>query len=122
MLWTSLGKWGFAQVSILVIRSHNRFAVQRHVTLRGAPARRHGGLMIELSSEGCRISNADSSAYVPDQEVTVELDDGRRLPGRIRWAHDGFVGVKFASALRLSELGDLLEESRAPGFGACAVA
>ena len=78
--------------------------------------------MIELSSEGCRISNADSTAYTVDQEVTVELDDGLRLPGRVRWAHDGFVGVKFASALRRSELGNLLEASRAPGFGACAVA
>jgi hypothetical protein len=78
--------------------------------------------MIELSSEGCRISNADSTAYIVDQEVTVELDDSHHLPGRVRWAHDGFVGVKFATALRQSELGNLLEESRAPGFMACAVA
>ena len=78
--------------------------------------------MIELSSEGCRISNADSSAYAIDQEVTIELDGGPRLPGRVRWAHDGFVGVKFATALRQNELGNLLEESRAPGFRACAVA
>jgi hypothetical protein len=105
-------------VSVLVIRSHKRYAVRRPVTLRGAPTKFRGGLMIELSSEGCRISNADSMAYAIDQEVTLELDDGERLPGRIRWAHDGFVGVKFLSALRQTELADLLEVSRAPEFRA----
>ena len=105
-------------MSILVIRAQKRYAVRRPVTLRGAPTKNRGGLMIELSSEGCRISNADSTAYLIDQEVTVELDDGQRLPGRIRWAHDGFIGVKFSAALRQGELGDLLEVSRAPEFRA----
>lgn len=109
-------------MSVLVIRANKRFAVRRPVTLRGTPTKNRGGLMIELSSEGCRISNADSNAYAVDQEVVLELDDGLHLPGRIRWAHDGFVGVKFARALRRGELGDLLETSRAPGFGARAVA
>jgi hypothetical protein len=30
----------------------------------------------------------------------------------VRWAHDGFVGVKFACALRPAELGAMLEVSR----------
>ena len=105
-------------MSVLVIRANKRFAVRRQVRLLGGTAPNRGGLMIELSSEGCRISNADSLAYVIDQEVTVELDDGERLPGRIRWAHDGFVGVKFASALRQTALAQLLEVSRAPEFRA----
>ena len=104
-------------VSVLVIRTNKRFAVRRPVTLR-AMARQLGGLMIELSSEGCRISNADSTAYLIDDEVTVELDDGERIPGRVRWAHDGFVGVKFAQALRHRELAGLLEVSRAPEYRA----
>lgn len=105
-------------MSVLVIRANKRFAVRRAVTLRDGDAKDSGGLMIELSSEGCRISNADSSAYVIDQEVMLELDDGARLPGRVRWAHDGFVGVKFAAALHRGELADLLEVSRAPEFHA----
>ncbi len=116
------GEKGFAEVSVLVIRAHKRFAVRRSVMLRGGPVKKRGGLMIELSSEGCRISNADSLSYTADQDVTVELDDGTRLPGKVRWAHDGFVGVRFAQALRQGELADLLETSRAPGFPACAVA
>ena len=86
--------------------------------LRGGPPSKRSGLMIELSSEGCRISNAESAAYVIDQEVTVELDDGERLPGRIRWAHDGFVGVKFCRALHQRELAQLLETCRAPEYRA----
>lgn len=117
-MWITGGEWGFAYVSVLVIRANKRFAVRRPVTLRGAPAKHRGGLMIELSCEGCRISNADSTAFMMDQEVTVELDDGERLPGRIRWSHDGFVGVKFASALRQGELAGLLEVSRAPEYRA----
>ena len=105
-------------MTVLVIRTNKRFAVRRPVTLRAAASRLLEGLMIELSSEGCRISNADSTAYMIDQEVTLELDDGERLPGRVRWAHDGFVGVKFAQALRQSELAGLLEVSRAPEYRA----
>lgn len=112
-----MGKWGL-EVTVLIIRSSKRFAVRRPVTLRAAPPKPLGGLMIELSSEGCRISNADSTAYMIDQEVTVELDGGECLPGRVRWAHDGFVGVKFTQPLRHSELAGLLEVSRAPEYRA----
>ncbi|MGX7895557.1 PilZ domain-containing protein [Tsuneonella sp. HG222] len=105
-------------MSVLVIRANKRFAVRRSVLLRGGKAKRRGGLMIELSSEGCRISNAASLDYAVDQDVTVELDCGKSLPGKVRWAHDGFVGVKFMQALRQCELTGLLEVSRAPEYRA----
>ncbi|MBO0749143.1 MAG: PilZ domain-containing protein [Porphyrobacter sp.] len=99
-------------MSVLTIRSHKRFAVRRPITLHETSGGKRGGLMIELSSEGCRISGLDSLAYTIDQQVTLELDGGERVPGRVRWAHDGFVGVKFANALRLTELGAMIEASR----------
>jgi len=99
-------------VSVLVIRANKRFAVRRSVMLREPGGRKRGGLMIELSSEGCRISNVDSRAYTIDQELTLDLGQGKRLGGRVRWAHDGFVGLKFAAALRQVELGELIENSR----------
>lgn len=105
-------------MSVLVVRSHRRFAVRRAVTLRGGGPQCRDGLMFELSTEGCRISNADSAAYDIDQEVTVELDDGKKLRGRIRWAHDGMVGIRFDAALRHHELGRLLEVSRPPEYSA----
>lgn len=98
-------------MSVLVIRSQKRFAVRRPVSLR-EDDRGKRGLMIELSSEGCRISGVDSLAFTIDQQVTLDLGDGERLGGRVRWAHDGFVGVKFAPALRPAELNELLEASR----------
>jgi hypothetical protein len=99
-------------VSVLTIRSHKRYAVRRPVTLREEAGSKRGGLMIELSGEGCRISGVNSLAYTIDQPVILELDDGERLGGRVRWAHDGFVGVKFAAALRPAELGAMIEASR----------
>ena len=102
---------GVIIVSVLVIRSHKRFAVRRPVKLREDDGDRRGGLMIELSGEGCRISGVDSFHYTIDQEVTLDLGDEER-PGRVRWAHDGFVGIKFAAALRSAELNQWLETSR----------
>ncbi len=99
-------------MSVLVIRSHKRFAVRRPISLQETSGGKRGGLMIELSSEGCRISGVNSLAYTIDQQVTLEFDDGERFGGRVRWAHDGFVGVKFAAALRPAELGAMLEVSR----------
>lgn len=99
-------------MSVLTIRSHKRYAVRRPVTLREVAGNKRGGLMIELSGEGCRISGVNSLAYTIDQPVILELDDGERLGGRVRWAHDGFVGVKFAAALRPAELGAMIEASR----------
>ena len=99
-------------MSVLVIRSNKRFAVRRPVTLREEAGGKRGGLMIELSGEGCRISGVNSLAYTIDQHVTLDLGDDECLGGRVRWAHDGFVGVKFAKALRPAELGEMLEASR----------
>ena len=99
-------------MTVLTIRTHKRFAVRRPVTLQETAGGKRGGLMIELSGEGCRISGVDSLAYTIDQPVTLDLGD-ERLNGRVRWAHDGFVGVKFANALRPAELGAMLEVSRA---------
>jgi hypothetical protein len=101
-------------VSVLAIRSHKRFAVRRPVSLHGEDSKRRGGLMIELCSEGCRISNAESGAFMTDQSVTLDLGEDEQLEGRVRWAHGGVVGIKFERALRSAELGELLQASRAP--------
>ena len=98
-------------MSVLVIRSHKRFAVRRPISLREEGGGKRGGLMIELSGEGCRISGVDSLHYTIDQAVTIDLGDEQRS-GRVRWAHDGFVGIKFSPALRPAEFNQLLEASR----------
>ena len=100
-------------MSVLAIRSHKRFAVRRPVTLREETGGKRGGLMIELSNEGCRISGVNSLAYTADQPITLDFGE-ERLAGRVRWAHDGFVGVKFDTALRPAAFDAMLEASRMP--------
>ena len=99
-------------MSVLTIRSHKRFAVRRSINLHETSGGKRGGLMIELSSEGCRISGVNSLAYTIDQQLTLDFGEDERISGWVRWAHDGFVGVKFASALRPAELTSMLEVSR----------
>ena len=115
VVWRSVDngrREGITLVSVLVIRAHKRFAVRRPVTLYGKGDHEYRGLMIELSCEGCRISCIDSLAFTMEQPVTLDLGDGREFAGRVRWAHDGFVGLKFARALRQSELPELIEACR----------
>jgi hypothetical protein len=98
-------------MTVLTIRAHKRYAVRQPVRLGepGSPA--IGGLMIELSSEGCRISNLGRPGFVIGEPVTVEIDE-LEFHGRIRWAHDGIAGVRFDSPLFSHELGDLIARGR----------
>jgi hypothetical protein len=97
-------------MTVLTIRSHKRYAVRQPVRLKaeGEAAR---GLLIELSSEGCRISNLGHRTYTIGEPVTVELGD-LELGGRIRWAHDGIAGVRLDQALYSSQLSELVARDR----------
>jgi len=97
----------------MLSRTKRRFAVKRTVGLcprdGGEPA---SGLMIELSSEGCRVSKLGYSDFSEGEEVTVSLGEKAALAGFIRWAHDGLAGVRFSEALHAAELSELVESSR----------
>jgi hypothetical protein len=98
-------------MAVLTIRAHRRYAVRQPVRLGkpgGSPAR---GLLIELSSEGLRISNLGHCDYEIGEQVTVELGD-LSLGGRIRWAHDGIAGVRLDQALYASQIGELIARDR----------
>ncbi|HLV06191.1 MAG TPA: PilZ domain-containing protein [Croceibacterium sp.] len=99
-------------MTVLTIRAHKRYAVRQPVTLRrlggGAPC---GGLMIELSSEGFRISNLRREPLTIGEPVVVEFNE-RAFHGKIRWAHDGIAGVRLDRALFTSELHDLVARGR----------
>jgi len=101
-------------MTVLTIRSHKRYAV-RHPVLLGKPgANPVSGLMIELSSEGVRISNLGRPGFVIGEPVTFEVGD-RKFHGRIRWCHDGIAGVRLDTALNSNQLGELI----ALGRGEC---
>jgi hypothetical protein len=98
-------------MTVLTIRAHKRYAVRQPVRLGkpgGAPAK---GLLIELSSEGFRISNLGRCDYAIGEQVTVELGE-LSLGGRIRWTHDGIAGVRLDRALYASQIGELIALDR----------
>ena len=98
-------------MAVLTIRSHKRYAVRQPVRLGKAGGEAARGLLIELSSEGCRISTLGRCNYTIGEPVTVELGD-LELGGRIRWAHDGIAGVRLDRALYPSQLGELVARDR----------
>jgi hypothetical protein len=58
-------------MAVLTIRSHKRYAVRQQVQLGKPGALPAQGLLIELSSEGCRISNLGRCDYTIGEEVTL---------------------------------------------------
>lgn len=98
-------------MTVLTIRSHKRYAVRQAVQLRQTGTRPVEGLMIELSSEGCRISNLGRPAFTIGEPVTVEVGE-TRLNGRLRWMHDGIAGVRLDIALFSGQLGEMIARGR----------
>jgi diguanylate cyclase (GGDEF)-like protein len=74
---------------------------------------RRGALRWDGTSLPVRLRNisADGAMIESDQpmeagsEVELDLADGLRLSGQVRWSKDGRIGVKFAEAFDLKRLG-----------------
>lgn len=98
-------------MTVLTIRSHRRYAVRQTVRLRKAGDRAASGLLIELSAEGCRISNVERGRYEIGEAIMLEVDD-LRLPALVRWAHDAIVGLRLDAALHPHELAGLVARGR----------
>jgi|GEM_PF-838494 len=91
-------------MTVFAIRASKRFAVRLPVKLKAGRTKPRDGLMIELSSEGARISCLGDASYDVGDSVCLYLDDDREMPATIRWSHDGLAGVKLERALHLHEL------------------
>ena len=98
-------------MTVLTIRAHKRYAVRQPVQLAKSGGKPISGLMIELSSEGIRISNLGRPGLVIGEPVTVEIDE-LKFRGKIRWAHDGVAGVRLDNALYIAQLGELIARGR----------
>jgi len=70
------------------------------------------GLLIEISQEGCRISNLGSGAFVMGQAAIVEIDGFGNLPATVRWSHDKVMGLRFDCPLHTEALGRLIAMCR----------
>lgn len=98
-------------MTVLTIRAHKRYAVRQTVRLKTENGRPVKGLMIELSTEGCRISNLGANAFTEGETVAVDCGN-RMLHGVIRWAHDGFAGVRLGKPLLGRELATWIGKDR----------
>ena len=99
-------------MTVLTIRAHKRYATKQAVRLRSGRAKSVEGLLIELSSEGARISNLGATNFAIGEPVTVHIA-GSTYEGLVRWSHDGIAGVRLERALHCHELAGLLEQGRA---------
>src|SRR5438067_1001759 len=98
-------------MTVLTIRSCKRYAVRHSVMVSCADGLPTSGLLIEVSQEGCRISNLGQTPFRTGDRVAVRLDE-TYLGGHVRWAADGVVGVRFSEALFAGQLNELLTQSR----------
>lgn len=99
-------------MAVLTIRSHRRFALRKSVRIGKDNLDTSTGLLIELSSEGCRVSSVERGIFQIGDAVVLDIDD-RRMGGRIRWSHDGIVGVRFNTALFNREIEEIVSRDRA---------
>jgi hypothetical protein len=106
-------------VTVLVIRKNRRFAVRRSATLRvsigAAQALLHRGLLVELSLDGCRLSSFDPAAFSLEQLVSLEIEGFDEVDCRVRWAKDGFVGLRFLQPLHVPMLDRMIRGCRSEG-------
>lgn len=98
-------------MTVLTIRAHKRYAVRQPVRLGRVGEKPVGGLMIELSSEGFRISNLGRPGLAIGDAVCVQIDE-LKFPGCIRWTHDGIAGVRLEQALFPAQLSELIVRGR----------
>jgi hypothetical protein len=99
-------------VSVLVIRAHKRFAVRQKARLRRAGKRALEGLVIELSLDGCRISNLSAQAFAAGQRVMLRIEGAGPIDAHVRWLGQDAVGLRFARPLTNAALDQLIRLCR----------
>lgn len=72
------------------------------------------GLLIEISTQGCRISQVDEARIMPGAPVTVLINGFAGLAAEVLRAHDALVGLRFAKPLTRASLTQILESHRDP--------
>lgn len=100
-------------MTVLTIRAHKRFGVCRGIKLHSGRDNVVDGLLIEVSLEGCRISNVDSDRFAIEDCVEVEIGGWKSFRGRVRWQHDGMIGLRLVQPFHNGELVKLVSFCRA---------
>lgn len=110
-------------MKLLTIRKHRRFAVRHGAHLEVTVGSRDPavGLLVELSLEGCRIAGSAGHGFAVGDTVRVRVDGFEAIPGQVRWADHGCVGLRFDRPLHTPVLESMIIACRAePSARACA--
>ena len=99
-------------MSAYVALSQTRYAVRRTVALLDADGAELSGLLIEVFSEGCRISNVATAGLENGRSVTLRIDGIEDIPGHVHWACDGIVRLRFARPFATARLRSLIGSTR----------
>jgi len=99
-------------MSVLVIRAHHRFAMREQVSCTFGDGNTREGVLIELSREGCRISQLGEIDAAEGSIAEIGLSNGNTLPAKIRWTRDSTIGLRFEQPMSTAELTSIVEAAR----------
>ena len=87
----------------------------RHSLIRRGSLRWRGGTLSvrlrNISAEGAMIESGES--VDPGAEVELDLSEGVRVAGEVRWSENGRIGLRFAEAFDLKRLGSPRRSAKA---------
>ena len=89
-----------------------RYAMSAPVELQHEIQGTMAGLLIELTQESARISQLQPGTYAAGDSITVQTPCGRKLPALVHSTFGSRANVRFAEALHLPELAQLLDANR----------
>lgn len=98
------------------LRTHYRYAVRAATKLTAKGRKPQSCLVIELSSDGARLSNLSECCLEEGDDVTLEMPGSKGLQAIVRWAHDGVAGLRFASPLSTTSLSKMVDACRSADY------
>lgn len=102
--------------------TQTRYAVRRPIQLLDTDGAPFDGLMIELFTDGCRISNVNTAGFKEDRNVTLRIEGFEDMPAQVHCAYDGIVRLRFDRPLASPQLRSITGNNRRrpgsfqPGF------
>lgn len=72
-----------------------------------------GGLLFELTHDGCRVSNLGAHVFKTDESVRIHVPGFGELEGRVRQAAVGAIALRYQRPLHSAVLDRLLSVCRA---------
>ncbi len=92
--------------------NQTRYAVRRAVKLLDVDGGSLDGLLIEVFTDGCRISNVNTAGLKEDRNVTLSIEGCEDIPAQVHCANNGIVRLRFIRPLATPKLRGLVGSTR----------